>query len=382
MNPIEKLDSSPQPSHRSRRRGRRGRGRRFLYIIFIACLSTNPVGTRSTASELLMRENPDAVERVPTTGFMGSRRENLFRGILSPRHAAEASRDETWERIAPFFSPPAKFAGDFGTYKSPLILEDGRKVISRDQWSKRRLEILAKWTGQLGEWPPLIEKPRIEFIEKEKRENFAQHRVRIELAPQQIEEAFLLIPDGTGPFPAVIVPFYEAKTSIGRGSALLDFGYQLTKRGFVTLSIGSPGGSARDPATGAARCQPLSFLAYIASNCRNAVAGLPEVDRNRIGIVGHSYGGKWAMFAACLDEKFACAVWSDPGIVFDETRPNVNYWEPWYLGFDQDKKRNEGVPTQTNPRTGPYKDLFEGGSDLHELHALMAPRAFLVSGGS
>ena len=43
----------------------------------------NPVGTRSTASELLMREIPDAVERVPTQWFMGSRREILFRGNLS-----------------------------------------------------------------------------------------------------------------------------------------------------------------------------------------------------------------------------------------------------------------------------------------------------------
>ena len=30
----------------------------------------SPVGTRSTASELLIREIPDAVERVPTQGFM------------------------------------------------------------------------------------------------------------------------------------------------------------------------------------------------------------------------------------------------------------------------------------------------------------------------
>lgn len=296
--------------------------------------------------------------------------------------SAEISRDELRDRIAPFFQPLEDFANDFGSYKSPLVFEDGRRAKSGGEWRERRKEILAKWTRSLGAWPPLIEKPKVEFIDKEQRENFVQHRIRIELAPKQIEEAYLLIPDGTGPFPAVIIPFYEAKTSIGRGAALLDFGYQLTKRGFVTLSIGSPGGSARDPATGVARCQPLSFLAYVASNCRNALAGLPEVDRERIGIVGHSYGGKWAMFAACLDEKFACAVWSDPGIVFDETRSNVNYWEPWYLGLDPEKKRKPGVPSQSNPRTGPYKELFEGGSDLHELHALMAPRPFLVSGGS
>jgi hypothetical protein len=52
----------------------------------------------------------------------------------------------------------------------------------------------------------------------------------------------------------------------------------------------------------------------------------------RIGIVGHSSGGKWVMFAACLDDEFACGIWSDPGVAFDEKRPNVNDWEPWCLG--------------------------------------------------
>ena len=59
----------------------------------------------------------------------------------------------------------------------------------------------------------------------------------------------------------------------------------------------------------------------------------PDVDSTRIGIMGHSYGGKWAMFSSCLFDKFACSVWCDPGIVFDESRVAVNYWEPWYLGY-------------------------------------------------
>jgi hypothetical protein len=101
-----------------------------------------------------------------------------------------------------------------------------------------------------------------------------------------------------------------------------------------------------------------------------------------VGIVGHSFGGKWAMFASCLYNKFACAAYSDPGIVFDEKRPNVNYWEPWYLGWEPGRTRKPGVPTEDNPRTGPYKMLVETGHDLHELHALMAPRPFLVSGGA
>ena len=99
-------------------------------------------------------------------------------------------------------------------------------------------------------------------------------------------------------------------------------------------------------------------------------------------MVGHSYGGKWAMFAGCLYDKFACVACSDPGIVFDEKRGNVNYWEPWYLGFEPGAGRKPGIPKADNPRTGPYKLMVEQGRDLHELHALMAPRPFFVSGGS
>ena len=88
------------------------------------------------------------------------------------------------------------------------------------------------------------------------------------------------------------------------------------------------------------------------------------------------------MFASCLYDKFACAVWSDPGIVFDESRANINFWEPWYLGYEPDRQRQRGIPNTINPRTGAYKELILEGHDLHELHALMAPRPFLVSGGA
>jgi hypothetical protein len=120
----------------------------------------------------------------------------------------------------------------------------------------------------------------------------------------------------------------------------------------------------------------------VSANAYNALAGLPGVDPKRIGVLGHSYGGKWAMFASCLEERFACGVWSDPGVVFDESRPNVTYWEPWYLGREPGPARKRGVITAESPRTGAYKRLVEGGHDLLELHALMAPRPFLVSGGS
>jgi hypothetical protein len=306
----------------------------------------------------------------------------LLVALAHPAAGADPAGD-AGERLAQFFRPPAALAGDLGSYPSPLKFDDGRPVRTAEDWQKRRPEILKAWHEAMGPWPALIAKPKLEYLEKERRDNFTQHHVRLEVAPDlTTDDAYLLVPDGKGPFPAVLVVFYDGKTGIGRGRAgHCDFASQLARRGFVTLSLGSAPATFY-PSKEKAQLQPLSFHAYMAAIAHTALATLPEVDAKRIGVLGHSYGGKWALFAACLHEPFACGVWSDPGVAFDETRPNVNYWEPWYLGYEPGRERKPGLPTAENSRTGAYKKLVEAGHDLHELQALMAPRPFLVSGGS
>ncbi|WP_435007259.1 dienelactone hydrolase family protein [Tundrisphaera lichenicola] len=279
------------------------------------------------------------------------------------------------------FRTPSDFASDLGAYRSPLIFEDGRRVKDAGGWNERRREILSTWHGLMGPWPARIERPAIEVLGTEPGEGYQQRRVRLEIAPDRSTEGYLLVPDRKGPLPAVLVVFYEPETAIGRGKPGRDFASQLARRGFVALSIGLDPYSL-DPALSGIKLQPLSYLAYVASNSYNALTELPEVDPKRVSVMGHSYGGKWAMFAACLDERFACGVWSDPGVAFDEKRPNVNYWEPWYLGWEPGQTRKRGVITAESPRTGAYKRLIENGHDLHEVQSLMAPRPFLVSGGS
>ena len=305
----------------------------------------------------------------------------IFAAVVSTARADGAA--DRWNRIAPHFTPPPEYAGKLGDYRSPLLFNDGSPVKTPADWQRRRREILDHWHGVMGAWPALIENPKVETVQSTRRENFTQHKVRVEIAKGQAADGYLLVPDGKGPFPAVFVPFYEPETSTGQNDKKLRaFAYDLTKRGFVTLSIGSPGGDARKPDTAGNVLQPLSYLAYVAANCCNALANLPQVDPKRIGVVGHSYGGKWAMFASCLCEKFAAAAWSDGGVVWDESRSNVNYWEPWYLGLDPERTRQPGIPNAENPRTGAYQHMIERGYDLHELHALIAPRPFLVSGGA
>ena len=285
------------------------------------------------------------------------------------------------EDLEKFFRPPEEYKGKTGDYRPVLTFDDGAPVKTAEDWQRRREEIRKYWHGVMGAWPPLIEKPQIRRVSSERVENFTRHKVEVEVSPGKVVGPhYLLIPDGAGPFPAVLVTWYGSADSAGlteKERGRVDFGYQLARRGFVALCIG---GTAAEKGV-----QPLSSLAYAAANCCNALAALPEVDPKRIGVVGHSFGGKWAMFASCLHDRFACAVWIDPGIVWNEKDANANYWEKWYLGyrFDQPEggQRKPGTVKEDHPRTGAYKTLVDEGRDLHELHALMAPRPFLVSGG-
>jgi arylsulfatase A-like enzyme/dienelactone hydrolase len=343
-----------------------------------------------------------------------------FRSISARkmRIAADRERRHNWtlreheppETLARFFTPP-DLDGNLLSSRSPLRFADGTPVNTADDWKRRRAEILNYWHSVMGPWPELIEHPRFESVKISRRDNITQRQLRIEIGiGGELVDAFMLIPDGDGPFPAVVVPYYDAQSGAGLGIEHRDFGWQLAKRGFVTLSIGKPNsgvnfddfrqaghrgqyfGSEGKPVN----VQPLSALAYAAANAHTFLTTRPEVYPDRIGIVGHSFGGKWALFASCLYDQYACAVWSDPGIVFDERdrrqeNPggSVNYWDAWYLGFElgnvvdpSKQQKFRRLPSEGEPRTGAYKTLRESGHDLTELHALMAPRPFLVSGGT
>ncbi len=327
-----------------------------------------------------------------------------------PRSKANRADRKPPAELAPFFQPPEKYRSDLGAFRSPLQFADGTPVKTAADWPRRRQEILDAWQRITGPWPPLIKTPRVQTATITRRENLTQHRLRLGIAlGGEMVEGLLLVPDGDGPFPAVLVLDYTAQTSVGFGGEHRDYGLQLAQRGFVTLSLGKPtstidvinprkamGGTYLGPVGQPVQVEPLSALAYAAANAHTVLSRRPDVLPDRIGVVGHSFGGKWAMFASCLYDKFACAVWSDPGLVFDERdrrqqNPNgsVNYWDVWYLGFElgevADPQRAGGfrkLPGEGQPRTGAYKRLIQEGHDLVELHALMAPRPFLVSGGT
>jgi hypothetical protein len=87
------------------------------------------------------------------------------------------------------------------------------------------------------------------------------------------------------------------------------------------------------------------------------MATRPEFDMKRVGMIGHSLGGKMTLYAAAMDDRIRAAVSSEPGIGLTFS----NYDDFWYLG-----EAMRGL---------------DKGTDHHELLALIAPRPFLLIGG-
>jgi arylsulfatase A-like enzyme/dienelactone hydrolase len=271
-----------------------------------------------------------------------------FRSISARkmRSAKDAARRREWvetnhsppPELATLFAPPAQHRGELGGYPSPLVFADGSPVVSANDWQRRRREILDSWQGVMGRWPKPIEKPRHEQIAVTRRSQVTQRQLKIGIGiGGEMVDALMIVPDGDGPFPAVVVTCEDAKTSLGLGYPLRDYGWQLARRGFVTLSIGKPDSAVKlkDNATAEHRdlnrdgskkpvnAQALSALTFAAAGAHVFLSQRAEVYPDRIGILEQSVSGRSAMFASCLSDQFACAAWPDRGIVLDENRSGM-----------------------------------------------------------
>ena len=59
-------------------------------------------------------------------------------------------------------------------------------------WLRRRDEILRHWHERMGPWPRMLERPRLELVEKRDRGDVTEHRVEVEVAPGVMQHGFLL----------------------------------------------------------------------------------------------------------------------------------------------------------------------------------------------
>ena len=83
----------------------------------------------------------------------------------------------------------------------------------------------------------------------------------------------------------MLTVYYEPETAIGMGKELRDFAYQLARRGFVTLSVGTTETTNAKtyamyyPSIDDAQVEPLSMLGCAAANAWHVLASRPEVEQ-------------------------------------------------------------------------------------------------------
>jgi len=96
----------------------------------------------------------------------------------------------------------------------------------------------------------------------------------------------------------------------------------------------------------------------------DVLAGIDEVDSDRIGVIGHSLGGHGALFLAAYDDRIRAAA-CNCGASFFRHNARVADWarDRWYVYF---KHMRAGLERGQLPPI-----------DFHEIAALIAPRAFL-----
>lgn len=101
----------------------------------------------------------------------------------------------------------------------------------------------------------------------------------------------------------------------------------------------------------------MTRIVWDAIRAAGFVASLPNVDRKRIGCLGHSLGGKKVLYAMAFDERYQAGVSSEGGIGLKFS----NWDAPWYFG---PKIKQPGFNLEND-----------------EVFALVAPWAFLLLAG-
>jgi dienelactone hydrolase len=262
------------------------------------------------------------------------------------------------------------------------LLPNGDGVTTEiDQWEKKRQDIISRLYSTIGT-PPVSRNTRVaKVLDEKKLHKYMRRRIDYTVGDGDRIRAYLLIPDDVErPAPAVVTMHqtvnYGKDEVVGLdGHKDFAYGHELAERGYVVL--------APDYLAAGERIYPdkegfesgpfyeqYPDWSMVGKNVEDSMAAvdvlyaLDWVDRERIGVIGHSHGGHNAIFAMALDERVKVGV-SNCGLsVFSEEEERLE----WSL--------EEGYIYIPALREYFLQDK-ETPFDVHEVAALIAPRPWL-----
>lgn len=121
-------------------------------------------------------------------------------------------------------------------------------------------------------------------------------------------DAYLAKPAGAGPFPGVVV-IHEI---FGLNENIRDIARRFAREGYAALAVDLFSAGSR------AACMTHIFYGILVRPLRNGVVGdlraaldvlrgRPEVEAQRVGVIGFCMGGSYALQLACVDEDLRAA---------------------------------------------------------------------------
>lgn len=288
------------------------------------------------------------------------------------KEAAVPNADNEW--FEPYNRVPSGFENATGNLSS-LLAGPGGDIKTVEQWRARRKTIRAKWMKLLGAPELSPPTPAVKLIETVREQNYTGKLMYLEVEPEFWEKIYMLMPGPapSRPRPVVIVPYYDVDVPAGKNLGgrvfmpvgVRSFAYLAAQQGYIAVAIrwfGESYGERYDEVVANLKlrhpnCTGLGKWVWDAHRLLDYLYSLPEVDRDHIGIIGHSLGAKLSLYAAAMDDRITAVVFSEGGIGLSFS----NYDDYWYFG--------EFI-REVDPAT-----------DQHELLGLIAPRPFLLIAG-
>ena len=285
-----------------------------------------------------------------------------------------------------------------------LVTESGEQVATIGQWQEtRRPETLELFREHIYGRTPIGRPPTLTFVNKETDATAMDgaatlKRIDIEYSgpggngvihlglfiPNHVKKpapGFLLIcnrdPENIDMTRAEKSPFWPAEQLVARGYVAAAFynadvdpdqddGFENGVHGiFDPPNVPRPGDA----------WGTIAAWAWGASRVMDYFETDPDIDATRIGVVGHSRGGKTALWAGAEDERFALVISNNSGCTGAALARNKQ--------GERIARINQHFPHWFNANYKNFNDQEEQlPVDQHQLIALMAPRLVYVASAS
>ena len=284
--------------------------------------------------------------------------------------------------LAVVFAAPAYAAPPFYADKQNLLVyagEDGvaQPVRTVADWGKRRAHILANMQLVMGPLPTPDRRVPLDVrvVEETDFPGFVRKKITFAVEDWDHLPAYMLIPKGlTDKAPAMLCLHPTSPHGKGMVVGLGDkphrnYAEELAQRGYVTLAPDYPGFGdyvATRKALydhGYVSCTMKGIWNHM--RCVDLLAGLPEVDPDRIGCIGHSLGGHNTLFLGVFDPRVKVMV----------TSCGFNAFPKYYAGDITGWSHDGYMPRIASAYD---KDPAKMPFDFPEVLATLAPRAVFV----